>query len=315
MDPLSDVLRAVRLNGAFFFAVEASGPWRVESVAATELSPRVLPDAGHLISYHVITGGSCWGGVVGEELVELKTGDVILFSQGDPHVMASSPHRTNERITQAVSSARYPETLHLGDDGPPNASIVCGFIGCDPLPFNPLIATLPRTLHLRGLSQGWIRAFSEQVVEESRAKGAGADLVLTRLAELMFLEVLRRYLQEMTTEETGWLAGLRDPLVGKALALLHTRPAHPWTLAELAAEVAGSRSKLSERFTHLVGYPPMQYLTQWRMQLAANQLAQSGAKVAAVAREVGYESEAAFSRAFKKATGVAPGGWRTRKAG
>lgn len=313
MDPLSDVLRVVRLNGAFFFAVEARGPWRVESVAATELSPRVLPEAQHLISYHVLTEGSCWGGVVGEEMVELQPGDVILFTQGDPHAMGSSPHPINEPTTAATSSARYPETVRLGESGPRSASIVCGFLGCDRLPFNPLIATLPRTLHIRGLSRGWIGSFAQQVVAESRAERAGADLVLTRLAELMFLEVLRRYLEDLTAEQTGWLAGLRDPLVGQALALLHARPAHPWTLAELAGEVAGSRSKLVERFTSLVGYPPMQYLTQWRMQLAANLLTQSGAKVAAVAAEVGYESEAAFSRAFKKATGVAPGGWRGKK--
>lgn len=212
-----------------------------------------------------------------------------------------------------MSPARYPDTVRLGDNGRPETTFVCGFLGCDRRPFNPLLATLPRRLHMRGLSQGWLESFAKSVVEESRAERAGADLVLTRLAELMFIEVLRRYLEGLPAEQTGWLAGLRDPLVGRALALLHARPGHAWSLAELAREVAGSRSRLAERFTDLLGYPPMQYLTQWRMQVAANLLSQSGAKVAAVAAEVGYESEAAFSRAFKKATGLSPGGWRTHQ--
>jgi AraC-like DNA-binding protein len=134
--------------------------------------------------------------------------------------------------------------------------------------------------------------------------------VLTRLAELMFIEVVRRYLDELPSGQTGWLAGLRDEVVGRALTLLHARPAHPWTLADLAREAATSRSNLAKRFTELVGLPPMQYLAHWRMQVAANLLTRSGTKVAAIGAEVGYESEAAFSRAFKKATGVAPGAWR-----
>jgi len=315
MDPLSDVLRVLRLSGAYFYAIEASGPWRVETVAATELCPRVLPDAEHLISYHILTRGRCWAGVAGEEPVEMLPGDVIVFLQGDAHVMGSAPSPTRGTAAYGPSAARYPETVRLGDGGPPETTLVCGFLGCDRRPFNPLLATLPRCLHMRGLSQGWLGLFARQVVEESRAERAGAQLVLTRLAELMFIEVLRRYLEGLPPEQTGWLAGLRDPMVGQALALLHARPGHPWTLAELAREVAGSRSWLAERFTYLLGYPPMQYLTQWRMQVAANLLSQSGAKVAAVAAEVGYESEAAFSRAFKKASGLSPGGWRTRRKG
>ena len=314
MDPLSDVLRVVRLNGAFFYAVEAADPWRVNAVAATQLTPRVLPEAEHLIPYHILTRGHCWGGVQGEEQVELLPGDVIVFPQGDPHVLSSSPGVAGGAEYDATPG-RYPNTVILGDAPTRDTSFVCGFLGCDRRPFNPLLATLPRRLHIRGLSQGWLGAFSRQVVEESRDNRAGADCVLTRLAELMFIEVVRRYLETLPPGQTGWLAGLRDPLVGQVLALVHARPAHPWTLAELARDAAGSRSKLAERFSHLVGQPPMQYLTQWRMQVAANLLARSGAKVAAVAAEVGYDSEAAFSRAFKKATGVSPGSWRARRSG
>lgn len=310
MDPLSDVLRVFRLSGAFFYGLEASGSWRVETLAARQLTPRIMPEAEHLVSCHIVTGGRCCGGLVDEAPVELAARDVILFPHGDGHIMASGPHaeRTGDVLTSAP--ARYSETVVLGERGASGASLICGFLGCDLRPFNPLLASLPRRMHLRGLPSAFLEAFSRQVTEESRLRRAGADTVLTRLAELMFIEVMRRYLEDLPPTGTGWLAGLRDRAVGQTLALLHAKPSHPWTLAELARRVASSRSRLGERFTQLVGQPPMQYLTQWRMQVAATLLLQSGAKVAAIGSEVGYDSEAAFSRAFKKSTGFAPGTWR-----
>lgn len=310
MDPLSDVLRVVRLDGAFFYAVEAAEPWSVEAVAAKDLSPRILPAAEHLISYHILIQGRCYGGVVGEEQVELLPGDVIVFPHGDPHVMSSGRGVRIGPDVHSSAPARYPHTVLLGDQGPRVTSFLCGFLGCDRRPFNPLLAALPRRLHMRGMSSAWFGAFTRQLTEESRVGRPGADTVLTRLAELMFIEVLRRYLEELPPGQTGWLAGLRDEVVGRVLTLLHARPGHAWTLPELAREAASSRSVVAKRFGELVGQPPMQYLTQWRMQVAATRLAQSGAKVGAIGEEVGYESEAAFSRAFKKATGLAPGAWR-----
>lgn len=308
-DPLSDLLRVVRLDGAFFYAVEAAEPWRIESVPAKELSPRILPHAEHLISYHIVTEGRCYGGLVGEDLVELLPGDVIVFPHGDAHAMASAPGLRGPHVNTSTPD-RYPHTVYLGEHGPRVASFVCGFLGCDRRPFNPLLAALPRRMHMRGISNTGLGAFTRQLTEESSRGRAGADEVLTRLAELMFIEVLRCYLDELPAGQTGWLAGLRDDVVGRALTLLHALPGDPWTLESLAREVAASRSKLAKRFAELVGQPPMQYLAQWRMQVAANRLAQSGAKVAAIGAEVGYDSEAAFSRAFKKATGLAPGAWR-----
>lgn len=310
MDPLSDLLRVVRLDGAFFYAVEAAEPWSVEAVAARDLSPRILPAAEHLISYHILIQGRCFGGVVGEEQVELLPGDVIVFPHGDPHVMSSGRGVRIGPDVHSSAPARYPHTVLLGDQGPRVTSFLCGFLGCDRRPFNPLLAALPRRLHMRGMSSAWFGAFTRQLTEESRVGRPGADTVLTRLAELMFIEVLRRYLEELPPGQTGWLAGLRDEVVGRVLALLHARPGHAWTLTDLAREAASSRSVVAKRFAELVGQPPMQYLTQWRMQIAAALLAQSGAKVAAIGGEVGYDSEAAFSRAFKKATGLAPGAWR-----
>jgi AraC-like DNA-binding protein len=312
-DPLSDVLRAVRLDGAFFYAVEAREPWSVEATDAKDLTAQVLPGSEHLIPYHILTGGRCWGRLVGGQPVALGPGDVIVFPHGDPHVMSGDPARRVDSVP--ATPGRYPETVRVGDRGPVTATLVCGFLGCDRRPFNPLLATLPHQLHLPGLSSGWRQAFARQVVEESGTHRMGADSVLTRLAELMFVEVLRRYLEVIPSGQKGWLAGLRDEVIGRGLGLLHSAPAHPWTIDELADGVAMSRSAFADRFTALVGQPPMQYLAHWRMQLAAGRLAMGNAKVAAIAEEVGYDSEPAFSRAFKRLMGVSPAAWRRARVG
>jgi AraC-like DNA-binding protein len=306
-------LRAVRLDGAFFFTVEAVAPWNVLSAAAKELSPRIVPTAEHLISYHIVTAGRCYGGLVGQEQVELVAGDVLVFPHGDAHIMSSSRGLRLGPDVNSAAPARFPATLFLGTKGQSTTSFVCGFLGCDLRPFNPLLAALPHRLHLRGMSDAWHTTFIDRVTEESRLGRAGADTVLTRLAELMFIEVVRRYLDSLPPGQTGWLAGLRDEVVGRTLTLLHAQPGRAWTLALLARETASSRSSLTRRFTELIGQPPMQYLAQWRMQVAANLLAQGNGKVAAVGADVGYDSEAAFSRAFKKATGQSPGAWRASR--
>ncbi len=314
MDPLSDLLRVVRLDGAYFFAVEAAAPWSVDTVAARELTPRVMPHAEHLISYHIITDGRCFGGLHGEAPVELGPTDVIVFPHGDAHLISSERGKKFTPHVNSTQLVKYPSTARIGSDGPSTTSFICGFLGCDRGPFNPLLASLPHVMHLRGMSKNWIGAFTQQLIDESRSGRAGSESVLTRLAEVMFIEVLRRYVDELPPGQTGWLAGLQDAVVGRVLMLLHSRPADPWTLPDLAREASTSRSALAERFTAMIGQPPIQYLTQWRMQVAANLLTQSGAKVSAIGAQVGYESEAAFSRAFKKATGVAPGAWRDGRA-
>ena len=197
--------------------------------------------------------------------------------------------------------------------GVEQSRIVCCFLGCDETPFNPLLAALPRVMHLSGSGDqaktGWLGTLLNIATSESGRTRAGGENVLARLSELVFVEAIRRYLETLPADQTGWLAGLRDPMVGRALAALHSDASKQWTVEGLARLAGLSRSVFAERFTAMVGHPPMQYLALWRMQLAARLLADGGG-VAAVAGAVGYESEAAFSRAFKKLVGQAPGTWR-----
>jgi AraC-like DNA-binding protein len=326
-DTLSDLLRAVRLQGAVFYYIEGADPWVAEAPAAAEIIPAIMPGAGHMIEFHAVVKGSCWAALVGESPIRVNEGDVILFPQGDPHVMSSAPGlRAGLVDTGLYFSPRPPQlpyslgvndqgvtTARLDGGGRERATIVCGFLGCDAKPFNPLLASLPRVLRIPGLAaaeSSWIATFFRTVVDESNRKRPGGEAVLERMSEMMFVEVLRLYLDALPADQTGWLAGMRDPAVGRALALLHERPAEPWTLEQLGEQAGLSRSALHERFVHFIGQPPMQYLTQWRMQLAAARLRGTDAKLIDVALDVGYESEAAFSRAFKRAAGLSPGAWR-----
>jgi len=218
-----------------------------------------------------------------------------------------------------LAAGELPSVVVEGGGGPDRAKVICGFLGCDIRPFNPVLETLPGLVPIRrppaASAADRLGPVIEFALAESSQQRSGGRCVLLRLSEVLFVEVVRRYLDALGADHTGWLAGLRDPIVGRALARLHERPAHAWTLERLARDVAISRSTLAERFTRLVGEPPMHYLARWRMQLAARLLADGTAKVSAVALEVGYDSEAAFSRAFKKIVGVAPARWRASAPG
>jgi AraC-like DNA-binding protein len=326
-DTLSNVLRAVRLRGAVFYYVDGSSPWAVGAPPAQELIPAIMPGAEHMIEFHAVIEGSCWAAILGEPAVRLGERDVILFPQGDSHVMSSVPGMRAPQLTKdfffappppqlpSAISVRGSEvtTARLDGGGRERATIVCGFLGLDARPFNPLLAALPRVLHVSGAALGpdsWVASFLRAAVVESNQRRPGGEAVLERMSEMLFVEVLRRYVDTLPAGQAGWLAGMRDPSVGRVLALLHDKPNAPWTLERLADDAAMSRSTLHERFVHFIGQPPMQYLTQWRMQVAARILRDTKAKLVEVALDVGYESEAAFSRAFKRSVGVAPGAWR-----
>ena len=321
VDVLSDVLSAVRLNGAVFFDVSATAPWVAEAPPAARVANDVMPGAQHAIEFHVVTRGSCWISIVDRdafEPVRLEEGDIVVLPHGDPHALSSRP---GMRAAPFMDIFRRPEDgsalpfmLRTGGEGPADAHLVCGFFSCDVRPFNPLLESLPPFMRLGcgapDAPGGLLDQFIRLAGAEAGDKRPGSQSVLNKLSELMFVEVVRMHMGRLAAGNTGWLAGLRDPLVGRVLALLHAQPAHPWSLEELAAKAGASRSTLADRFARIVGYPPMQYLTRWRMQIAAKRLSDRSAKVAAIAREVGYESEAAFSRAFKKAAGRSPSEWR-----
>jgi AraC-like DNA-binding protein len=329
-DTLSEVLRSVRLRGAVFYYVEGAPPWAAEAPPARDIAAAIMPGAEHVMEYHVVTRGSCWGAVVGQPPVRLEEGDVIVFPHGDPHVISSAPGmrapvdtgiyfqpRPEQLPFILMADAGTGTTARLNGGGAEGTTVACGFFGCDARPFNPLIATLPRLLHVRAQAATGSNGISEFIrlaVAESSQKRPGGEALLERLSEMMFVEVVRRYLGELPEGQTGWLAGLRDRFVGRALALMHDRPADPWTIESLADKVGLSRSALHERFVQFVGQPPMQYLTNWRMQMASGLLTGTSVNIASIALEVGYESEAAFSRAFRRATGLPPATWRRERA-
>jgi len=319
-DPLSDVLRTVRLRGAVFFMLESSSPWSSAMPDGERLAPILVPQAQQVISFHVITQGACWGGLLDGPQTRFEAGDIIVFPRGDGYFMGLPRQETRapnveqaSGFMQRMSGGQLPFQVQFGGGGAERLGVVCGFLGCDMRPFNPLLGTLPRLLHIKGVAgrqEDRLDRLLELTLAEARDPAPGGESVRLRLSELMFVEVIRRHLADLPPEQSGWLAGLRDEHVGRALALLHERAAHPWTLDELAGDVGLSRSAFADRFARLVGEPPMQYLARWRMQMAARLLTDGNAKVAAVALEVGYDSEAAFSRAFKKITGVSPAAWR-----
>lgn len=321
-DPLSDVLHRVKLSGALFFLTDASSPWGLEVPEAASFAPIILPRARHVVSYHVITEGAGWVRVAGKRGVPFVAGDVLVFPHGDAYAMLSAPdgraqHGHEECIGffRAMAAGELPFVVEEGGGGPERTRFVCGFLGCDARPFNPLLAMLPRLVQVRraaGAKDDFLDRLIALALEQARERRPGGESIRLRLSELMFVEVVRRCLEALPAGESGWLAGLRDPGVGRALALLHQRPARAWTLETLAAEAGMSRSVIAERFTRLVGHPPMEYLARWRMQIAARLLADGAAKVGAVGLEVGYASEASFSRTFKKIAGVSPAAWRAK---
>jgi AraC-like DNA-binding protein len=317
VDVLSDVLRAVRLTGAIFFDVEARAPWVAATPEGFSIGGKVMPQSEHVIMFHAVTSGGCWAELLDGSMppMRLDAGDIIVLPMGDAHVLCSEPGmRTEANIDQyrrPIDRSLPIVVSGIGGGGAERARFVCGYLGCDARPFNPVLHALPRVLLARAMDGvGCMTQLIRLAVEESTARRSGGESVLSRVAELMFVDVVRRHLDMLPKDAGGWLSGLRDPHVGAALALMHGRPADAWTLERLAHEVGLSRSVFADRFAHFMQETPMHYLTRWRMQLASHLLERQGFGVAQVAAEVGYESEAAFSRAFKKSVGVPPGAWR-----
>jgi AraC-like DNA-binding protein len=332
MDVLSDVLRVVRLSGAVFFTADFSSPWAIESPLPDKLAAAVMPEAECVVLFHILVEGECEVACPSHPVTVMQSGDVVVFPRGDQHTMRSHGTATPSPLSSIFSPGRHDEPPQLSYGGGGRTSrFVCGYLNCDQR-FSPLVDALPTMLLVRSrddyssieavdtrgtlpdvVPQGsgtWLGTTLKFTVNEARAARPGNAAILGRLTELMFVEILREYMQRLPANQGGWLSGLNDPYVGKALRLMHEDPVRDWTVDELAREAAVSRSVLAQRFTELVGEAPMRYLAGWRMQLAKQMMRDGAGNIQDIATRVGYESEAAFSRAFKRATGSPPAAWR-----
>ncbi|MFP4537206.1 MAG: cupin domain-containing protein [Dichotomicrobium sp.] len=317
MDVLSDVMQAVRLKGAIYFDVHASEPLMAETPPMMLVGHQVMPGAAHVIPFHIMLRGSCWieSFESGDPPVEFHEGDIVIYPHGHGHTFVTN---LGDRLPPDLDTYRRPEDgqlpimMNLYEHGPPNLRFVCGYLACEAVPFNPLLEALPtQILAYRPAEGNHIEVdLIYAAVTESNTHRTGSDAILARLSELLFLRVLRRYIAELPEHSEGWLAGLREPGIAKALELIHAQPARNWTLEEIARESGMSRARFAERFSKCVGETPVRYHTKWRIQLAANLLSQTKLPVEDVAERIGYCSEASFSRAFKNVVGIPPGKWR-----
>lgn len=319
MDALSEVLKALRLASGVFFNAELTAPWCIDSAPGTDDVRHILPNAEHIAIYHLLTEGTCYARLTDEAAtITLGMGDLLLFPHADGHRMGSDLQLkpvAAESLLEASPEGGLARVVHGGNGA--RTRFVCGFLACDSRLCRPLLSALPRMLRVpmgTGPAADWIINSLQRGAEETRAPRPGADAMLAKLSELLFLEAIRIYIESLPQDQRGWFAGLRDPHVSRALALMHTSPARPWTVDDLGREVGLSRSALAERFALLLGEPPMQYLTRWRLALAARELRESRDSILRIAEQVGYDSEAAFNRAFKREFGMPPATWRRHSA-
>ena len=304
------------LHGGVFLHAEFFEPWCMAARVSPDQCSAFLGPTSHVILYHYVVEGHLKVRLEGEQPFELAAGEVVLFPRNDPHLLASDLDLKPARASEVIRPTRGGglATIRLGGDGA-CTRVICGFLGCENVDGNPVIGALPAALKLQVGESGaaeWIRSTFQFAAEEVARGRAGSDTVLAKLSELLFVEAVRRYAETMSPEQSGWLAGLADPYVSRALAQLHGRVDHDWTVEALGREIGLSRSALAERFTRLIGVAPMQYLANWRMQVAAQSLRGTSMTLIDIAEHVGYESEAAFSRAFKKAFGEPPATWRRK---
>lgn len=317
MDVLSEVLRAVKLDGAMFYNGEFSAPWCFRSPASHTVAPYFSSGSRHVIIYHLLTEGRGYAHVEGDgRSVPLNAGDLVICPHGDAHILGNGPPVTpvdNARELERILSQGLKVTRFGG--GGELTKFICGYMTCDPQLSRVFLGGLPPIfkVHIRNDASGqWLENSLRYSVDNADASRPGGETVLAKLSEVLFVETLRRYIALLPQEQTGWLAGVRDPEIGKALALIHRRPAHPWTIALLGNEIGVSRSVLAERFRRYLSESPMAYLTRWRLQLGAQMLASTNNSVLQIAAEVGYESEPSFNRAFKREFGLPPARFRSQ---
>jgi len=310
---LRTALEHLRLEGAIFFRSEMTEGFAFESTPA-DLAPLLHPGANRIVLFHIIAGGRCW--VAGDDGVRhwAEKGDVIVVPYGEHHVMGGEDPADVVPILALLDAPPWSvmPVLRLGGGGE-RIDLVCGYLHSnDPL-FDPALRVFPPVfvVHLHeGTAAGWVQASITYALEESVPTSASGSVIATRLPELVLIEVLRLHLASAPAADNGWLAALADPVLAPALGLLHQHPAERWTVGDLASRAAVSRSQLDQRFRQVLGRSPIRYLTEWRMHLADELLSTTDLTVAAIAKRVGYDSEEAFSRAFKRVRGAPPSEWR-----
>jgi len=319
MDALSDALQAIELSGVIFLRGEFGGQYGVSMPPPTLSHPIVQPKSGdhRLVMFHIVQEGTGYVEVDGFEAQRLSEGDLIIVFDDLYHSLVDAPGRPTvpgANLAVEQSAVAVPLSVRLGDDEP-DIRIVCGMLQFVAGNFNPVFDALPPYLHLAkdaGPSSSWLQQNLSHIVQEAECGRPGAGALLGRLTELLFVETLRCYLEGLPDSESGWLAGLNDPVVGAALQSIHAAPSRDWTVADLAKQAGASRSSFSARFSGLLGIAPLAYVTRWRIRLATNLLGNPALSLADIAGQVGYESESAFSRAFKREVGTPPAAWRNR---
>jgi len=317
MDVLSEVLETVRLDGAMFYNAEFSAPWCFHSPRSSLLAPYLSDGRRHVIIFHLLTEGRGYAHVEGDgQSIPLDAGDIVIFPHGDPHILGNGPP-----VTPTDNARELERVLSLGlklsrmGGGGELTKFICGYMACEPQLSSVFLGGLPPLMKVnirKGPAGQWLEHSLRYSVENADASSPGAKAVLAKLSEVLFVETLRHYITMLPAEQTGWLAGVRDADIGKALALLHRKPAHPWTIASLGSEIGVSRSVLAERFRRYLSESPMAYLAHWRLQLGAQMLKSTSRSVADIAAEVGYESEPSFNRAFKRQFGLPPARFRSQ---
>jgi AraC-like DNA-binding protein len=317
MEVLSEVLKAVKLNGAMFYNAEFSAPWAARSVDARTVTSYLSRNSQHVIIFHLLTEGRGYAHIEGDDRpLPLNAGDILIVPHGDAHILGNGPPVPPVERAQVLEQvlSQGLKVSRMGGGGEVT-KFICGYMSCDPELSRVFLGGLPPIMKvsIRDDTSGqWLEHSIRHSVDNVDPSRPGGEAVLAKLSEVLFVETLRRFIAQLPQEKTGWLAGIRDQEVGKALALLHRKPASPWTIASLKNEVGISRSVLAERFRRYLSETPIAYLTGWRLQLGAQLLTSTNSSVAHIAAEVGYESEASFNRAFKRKFCLPPARFRSQ---
>jgi AraC-like DNA-binding protein len=315
---LQSALERLRLQGAVFLRAEYSEPWAYESLTGPDTAKILRPDSDRVILFHVVASGACWVATKDGEKHWARHGDVIVLPYGDQHRMGGVEEAECVSIDTLLDMPPWQQipVIRHGKGGP-LTDVVCGYLHSqDPL-FDPGLRVFPSVFVVRppeGPAADWVRSNIAYALEQTGTSSSSPGIVMSRLPEMLLVEVLRLHLATAPAVDQGWLAALHDPILRPAMSLLHHTPDRRWTVSDLAREAMVSRSVLDARFREVLGRSPIRYLTEWRMHLAEDLLATSDLNVGAVARRVGYDAEEAFSRAFKRAHGSSPSVWRSTRS-